>query len=403
MRGTGRVIYVFMVLGIILNAVSTYFYQQNLESIMTEDTNAAWYLSLGLYGDLLMSVAAVLSVATYSKNFPQYIRFSYWALLILVTIASLGDLDKMIRFPSIIYSAKGIGTYLNIGIMFFTADSFYLKKILTWFYSLCFIFLLLAFVNISAVGVASNREQLLYAIREFTIYIIWVFPFFFYQNFAKRYLNTVNYIAFFLLLLLVISTGSRGYLIIYFLLFIIKIYRQNKFSKSSGIMMFIGIIALIVGVYIFVVTSDFYQTIDSAVNIFTDRVSDDSRSGQLIEFFNQYDVGSILTGVGPTKTWNWSGARGPYGYLDNQYILITWWAGLPTCLIYLYLLACSLFKKSYTKVHVGGKIIITMWVLACAGLAIYVTVSSELYYYFISLIMGMLALSHIKPKKVISQ
>ena len=99
-------------------------------------------------------------------------------------------------------------------------------------------------------------------------------------------------------------------------------------------------------------------------------------------------------GVGPLQTWNWSVSPIPYHFLDNQFLLLIWWAGLPCGICYIILLLKSLISKpknifsNYLSL-VANKFIIFYWILACLGVAIYVTVSSELYNYFITLLMGL--------------
>jgi hypothetical protein len=395
-----KLIYILILIGIIFNAISLYFYQQNLEYILTQQ-KFSWYTTLGFVGDAFISIASVLSFISYSKSFPQYVKFCYLGLILLVTIASASDIEQIIKTPSLFYSTKGIGTFINFGILFFAGNNFYIKKIFNLFYILCFIYLFGALSNLAILGITTDRHKFLFAIREYTIYIFWVFPYFMYQTFRKNYLNILNYLVFFLMFVLVIATGSRGYIILYSLLFITKFYRDRKNAQSSWMLIIAILIAITTGAYVIARSSDFYRTIDSAFKIFTGRVNDDTRTDQLIQFFNQYNSDYLISGVGPVKTWFWTEAKGQYGFLDNQYIFIAWWAGLQTCLLYIFLLLKIFFQKSYNDVYNIGKITIGLWILACGGLAIYVTVSSELYYYFISLLMGALAYNQSQPKVLI--
>lgn len=104
-------------------------------------------------------------------------------------------------------------------------------------------------------------------------------------------------------------------------------------------------------------------------------------------------------GVGPKGTWYWHNIESNYEFLDNQFLLLAWWAGLPAILIYLVLLIKSMFVKSETLLFQdikGIKLIIGLWIAACLGFAIYVTISSEPYYYFISFMIGLNACQYTK-------
>ena len=72
---------------------------------------------------------------------------------------------------------------------------------------------------------------------------------------------------------------------------------------------------------------------------------------------------------------------------------------MPAITAYVFLLVKSLFIKSeiqlYEKIK-GIKLIIFCWIAACLGFAIYCTLSSEPYYYFLSLIMGLNACQYTK-------
>jgi hypothetical protein len=98
----------------------------------------------------------------------------------------------------------------------------------------------------------------------------------------------------------------------------------------------------------------------------------------------------LMGGVGPKGTWFWS-AVGEYTFLDNQFLLLAWWAGLPALLIYLFMVIAATLRKSevlFFENIKGSRMIIGWWILGCLGFAIYISISSSLYYYFISLLMG---------------
>ena len=134
------------------------------------------------------------------------------------------------------------------------------------------------------------------------------------------------------------------------------------------------------------------KILQNALNILFERTGENSRSSQLVEFLDQYDTNYLLKGVGPTGTWYWSSVGRYYNYLDNQFLLLLWWAGLPTLLFYLFYLIKPIMKKSEIQLFQnvkGLKMIILFWILACAGFAIYGGISSDPYFDFITLLIGM--------------
>ena len=395
-----KFIYFLIIIGIICNAVSLYFYQQNLKIILTEQ-KFGWYTTVGFVGDAFISIASVLSFFAYKSYFPTYIKFCYIALVLIVVVRSVGNFNDFVKTPSLFYSTKGIGTFVNFGILFYTVNTFFLKKIFKLFYFLCFVIMAAAFYNVAKIGLTFDRHTFLQALREFAVYLIWVFPFFLFDDTASKMRNLVNYLMFFLLAFIVIATGSRGYLILYFIMFVTKLYYDNKRSKSAGILILGG--ALVLGVLLFAIirSTNLSSTIDSALNIFTGRVNDDTRTGQLEEFMRQYNYDDAITGAGPISTYYSTENKGQYAYLDNQYMLLGWWAGIPACLIYIFYLFRTFLKKTYQPT-LGPKLMLGLWILACGGLAIYAGLTSDLYFYFISMLIGTIALAQTKPQFIIN-
>ena len=388
MKPIAKTIYMLVVMGILLVAIKVYFAQNNIEST-TELESYGWYYKALFYGNIFISIASILSFIYYRQYFPYYITLCYVGLLISVFIASFSSFGEYLKTPSFLYSSKGIGTFINIGLIFFTAEIIYTKKIFKVFYYLCFFFILAGLLNLAKVGIGAGRNQFLYAILDFTIYLIWVFPYFFLQKHENKKLNIINLFIFLILFLFVLSIGARSYLAIYFIFLIIKF--KEQLQRKNSILFIVGVFILVGATFLLVSNSGLSKIAEGAFTNLSERASEDSRSGQLTEFWDQYDFHNFLSGVGPTGTWVWSVA-GIYAFLDNQFLLIGWWAGAPTLIIYVYFLVKSFFyKRDYIEDEPvkGLQLIIGLWILACLGFAIYVSLSSELYYYFITLLMGL--------------
>jgi hypothetical protein len=395
MKFLPRLIFYSIVIGVLCNVVKLYFGQNDIEMILFEEVYP-WYFKLAFLGNIFISIASVASFFSYKKYFPPFISTCYVLVVVFVIIASFNDLADFLKKPSYFYSVKGIGTYLNFGLLFFAAETFYFPKLLKLFYWISFGVIVAGFINVAKTGFGASRKEYLTSIREFVVYLIWVFPYFFLQNDENKKNNLINIAAFMAISFLILVAGSRSYLIIAAVYFIVKF--RVQLQTKNALVGIVGIIVLALAGYMVLINSDLNKTLESTVGNLSERSGEDTRSAQILDFLQQYNIDYLIQGVGPVKQWYWNGI-GYYSYLDNQILLIAWWAGLPTILTYVYFLVKSLFIKSeillFEEIK-GIKLIIFFWIAACLGFAIYCTVSSDCYYYFISLLIGLNACRYTK-------
>src|SRR5690606_9855661 len=201
-----------------------------------------------------------------------------------------------------------------------------------------------------------------------------------------------------------LAISSRSYVLISLIFILVKLFRDMNDKKNASAIAAVLVFVLLGGYYLMANIQQ-YKFLNDVFSIFSSRVSDDSRTDQLAEFGAQFDWSKLFTGAGITATWNWSADRvSMYEWLDNQLVLVVWWFGLQTCIIYLYYLVYSLFKKnSLNNLELtNAKIIIFFWILACAGFAVYVTISTKLFYYFITLLIGTLTLKSGRYKYILN-
>ena len=384
-----KIIYYLIVLGLTMIAIKMYFSQSEMEENMFSQ-KYGWYYKLEFIGNLHICAASILCFITYRKYFPLFLSVCYVTLILLVLLTSLTDIPKMLKTPNYFFTIRGVGTFANFGLLFFAANTKYFNKVLRLFYLICISFIIAGFINLGKVGMGASRQQFLWAIRDFTVILIWVFPFFFLQTYENKRLNMINTAIFFIIFIFVLSTGSRTYLAIYFIYLIVKFRHQLR--SKNGALVIIGTILVGVGVFFFISSnSGLNKTMEGALDILSERANEDSRSGQIIEFLRQWEPEYFLQGVGPYKSWYWTNYGDYYYFLDNQFLLMGWWAGLPALFVYLYLLFRALFTKpeinNYTDVK-GIQLMVGLWILACLGFAIYITISSSIYYFFLDVIMG---------------
>jgi hypothetical protein len=317
-------------------------------------------------------------------------------MILLVFIASLNDLNAVFKQPSFFFSIKGMGTFINFGLLYFAADERF-PKILKFFYYICFLFIVGGFINLGQVGLGSSRREFLLSIQNLTFFCIWVFPYFFLQEEENKRKNLVNLGAFLAIIFLILATGARSYLIIAAIYLIVKFSKNIK--SKNGMFALVGLVVLAGVGYMLLVNSDYSGTFNGAVNNLAERSGEDTRSDQILDFLSQYDTDYLLQGVGPMALWYWNGIEQYYGFLDNQFLLLAWWAGLPAIITYVFFLVRSLYTKSeilqFQDIK-GVKLIIGFWIAACLGFAIYVTICSDLYYFFISFMIGLNACQYSK-------
>ncbi|HEY9003669.1 MAG TPA: hypothetical protein VIM89_20090 [Mucilaginibacter sp.] len=357
---------------------------------------SGWYSKVSFLSDIVLTPISLFLFARYHKCFPIFINLCFLLMPLLIFIASFNDLSLFSKSPSVFYSPKGLGTWLNFGILYFTAEEEYTEKILKWFKYFCYAIVVFNLMQIGLAGTISNREVALNAIRDTTVVLLWIYPFYFLDNDDKtNFAKLTKYGILLLITFFAFAIASRSYLLVMAIMIFIKLRRDLKEGRSTFILICM-ILMCMMGAYYVVVNIDKFGTLKDISSVFAGRMGEDSRSSQLKEFMDQFNWDKLFTGVGPSGTWNWTGdLKAPYQWLDNQFILVTWWFGLQTCIVYISYLVYSMFKKNRLKLLriTNAKIILFFWALACAGFGIYITISSSLYYYFMTLMIGIVTLN----------
>lgn len=396
MATTTRVIYYMIIAGIIGNLLFTIVSQVNMKGEYTESTTGGWYYQIAFASNFLLTIASAYSVLFYNRYFPRLVTVCYLLMILLVAIASFSSIGVFSKTPSLFYSPKGLGTWMNFGILYFTAEEVYTARIFRIFKVMCYVFIAFNLGSIALLGTISNRVDALNAIRDTTVYLLWVYPFFFFDESDKTgRAKIVKYGIIILVGFFAFAIASRSYLLCVIFFILIKMKRDLKEGKNAMIIIAIAGMAMLAGYYLVANINNFHN-IKGLLNIFAGRIDDDSRSSQLKEFMDQYNYDRLFTGVGPSGTWNWSvQPKKGYEWLDNQFMLLTWWFGIQTCLIYIVFLLYPIFRKNSTRdlAITNAKILIFFWILACGGFAIYVTFSTKLFYYFISFLIGIATLN----------
>jgi len=361
-----------------------------------DSSSSDWYSKLAFLTDIILTFISIYLFFTYHRYFPFFINACFVVMLVLVFIASFNDLSLFSTTPTVFYSPKGLGSWLNFGLLYFAAEEKYTEKIFKFFKYLCYVLVVFNLAQIALVGTVSNRDIALNAIRDTTVVLLWVYPFFFLDNDDKTNIaKLVKYGLMLLITFFAFAIASRSYLLTMAIFIFIKLKRDLKEGQSTFILLCMILMGGMAAYYV-VVNIDKFSTLKDLTSVFSGRMGEDSRSSQLKEFMDQYNWDKLFIGLGPSAKWNWTGdLRHPYQWLDNQFILVTWWFGLQTCIVYLAHLLYAVFKRNPLNLLkiTNSKIIIIFWALACAGFGIYITISSSTYYYFITLLIGLVTVN----------
>lgn len=406
MLKNSRIIYYLIVIGLIFNAIFLLFSQINAAApnelantgAGTVTSRSSWYSQLEFVGNFILTICSIYSFIIYYKRFPIFLNACYIILLLLISTRSVMDFREFIITPSLLYSPKGLGAWINFGILYFIAEEYYAVKLFRLFRLFCALVILFNLIQLASIGIFSNRNQMEAALLNTTVFLIWVYPFFFFDNTDKTVrAKLLKYVLMGLISFFAFAISSRSYLLITIIYLLIKIRRDLR-QRSNALVIFGLSVVAFGGIYYLAANINDFASIKNLFNIFSGRINADSRTGQIKEFMAQFDWDKLFKGVGPLGTWNWSGsADGHYAWLDNQFILIIWWFGLQTGIVYILYLLYTLFSKNPAKnlTITNAKILIFFWILACGGFAIYVSVSSALYFYFITLLIGMVKLKRV--------
>ena len=172
--------------------------------------------------------------------------------------------------------------------------------------------------------------------------------------------------------LLSIIILSRGWIIqmgILFVLYVMKLNKsQGKKVSLKGMLSFMSImiaLSFITEHYL----SDQWATLLS-------RSTEDTRTQQIIQFFQQVNVRNLVTGGGYSANYSWLGRD--YGAIDNQILLTMFRYGIIVTVLYLAIFVVPVFGalKRHRIDYIFG--INVMWLLAMAGLSIYCTINIDI-------------------------
>ena len=164
---------------------------------------------------------------------------------------------------------------------------------------------------------------------------------------------------------------SRGWIIqtgILFILYVMKLNKsQGKKVPMKGLVSFVCIIAVLSFI------AEHYLS-DQWATLLT-RSTEDTRTQQIIQFFQQVNAKNLIIGGGYSASYSWLGRD--YGAIDNQILLMMFRYGIIVTVLYLAIFVVPVFGaiKRHRIDYLDG--INMMWLLAMAGLSIYCTINID--------------------------
>ena len=237
------------------------------------------------------------------------------------------------------------------------------------------------------------RMQSYRTLFEFIQILLWLSPWVLFSSSSKK--KKLDWVRIFPAIVLLFSTilvATRSWIIlamIYLLIYVFLNVRSkdgNKivFSKIVKIC-FLGAVIGFTGFYLF------QSQIISGFEILVNRIFNDTRSSQYVDFFSSISIKDLILGTGPRGVWTW-GSRN-YGSIDNAYLLMAFNGGIPLLIGYFFIVIMpgirALIRKTFwSDEDLAASITIVVWGMALTGLSTYTMPSISITHFVIYLYAG---------------
>jgi hypothetical protein len=193
------------------------------------------------------------------------------------------------------------------------------------------------------------------------------------------------------LVLMAICGQARSWIFLSFLL-IALFFMLRAWERGSLVH---GVRALALGCVVgTVAAAAVYATvpgkIGEAFGGLSQRLADDTRSGQYVDFFESVPPADLFLGRGPKGTWYWPSV-GEYKFFDNGYLWILFEGGIPVLVCYFAVLVwpgLRAIRRGPTGPAAAAVGLVLLWGLALTGLSTYILPSVGIANYLVSLYAG---------------
>src|SRR5205814_2193701 len=113
---TTRYIYYGLMFVLFSHFIALLFAQYYMKT-NADSAESGWYSKISVVSDVLLTFISFFLYCKYHRYFPVVINTCFILMPLLVFIASFNDLGLFAKSPSVFYSPKGLGTWLNFGML----------------------------------------------------------------------------------------------------------------------------------------------------------------------------------------------------------------------------------------------------------------------------------------------
>jgi hypothetical protein len=118
---------------------------------------------------------------------------------------------------------------------------------------------------------------------------------------------------------------------------------------------------------IFLTESSAFEAVQGVANAFTERLDQDTRSGQLLSFADNVNAEELILGRGSLASWSWPGMSLEWrGGTDVGYLTLLFYGGIPLLLTYIavhLLPAFRVLRRSTNDFQLIAAAIVMLWAL----------------------------------------
>lgn len=387
---------ILLFLGLTLSVCFLYFAQERLFVNITTGVNLLGPEKyLRIFSVIAIFFTSIISLFLSKSKYHFSIYIAYLTLLFYISlnfIFSVPKIENVADFFTYFMDKKGIGTWLCLGLIFVSYNDKRYKLFNHFLVATAIYISILTFYNFYDFGVGLWRSQALSKYRVYAVNMIWIAPYVF---LILKPLKKFGFLRLFILLvgiLLALVIQTRSFLIIYIITIAYDFF-NTKNKRAYVIFLVLSSLG-----FLFLVLNT--EILSASLDLLINRGTNDTRSEQLAIFLNQLSFLEIITGGGFNISYK-LGYTETYA-VDNQWLYLLWWGGIIPVITYSYLCAVIPIKMllkgglNYnTKVEC---FVLILWFLALTGLAIFTTMTIDLFFFTTTIILGRVLYKYSKTK-----
>jgi hypothetical protein len=398
MNKTTNIITNFLIAGFI-SIIMFSIYRQ----MMVSQPGAAGGFTWGFFFMYMAALSCIsagwLALIFEGKAYPLYSKILY--ILIVLWMLWVYFRDNGLD-PSDFFATKSASPFLALSIMFTTSNPDRLKKLQkVLFYGVCVLTIGLL-VNMASMGTGFTRFQAWGFLLEYAISALWMLPFLLFSNNFSKQKYLIVLFCFAVVFISMIIMAVRSNIIICSLILLSLLFFGGFFKKKDNLYMVIMLSVPLIILAILFLETEYRETIEYGFQLLEGRGREDTRTTQLEQFIEQLDANDLITGAGTKSLWYYRHINNYYAWLDNQWMLTAWWAGLFPAACFFLMCVIPIWKSLFSmnkEIFVNG-LILFFWILACAGLSIYVAITIATPFFISAIALGIATYNYSNANKV---